>query len=68
MDSLKTLMTTDSLKHLVDSLKNSRLMAPAPRGNSLYIVLSIVVIIWTGIFLYLYNLDKRLKKLESENK
>jgi len=26
----------------------------------------IVLIVWTGIFLYLYNLDKRLKNIEKE--
>jgi CcmD family protein len=26
----------------------------------------IVLIVWTGIFLYLYNLDKRLKNVEKE--
>ena len=68
MDSIKTALNADSLKHLVDSLKNNRLVVPAPQSDSLYIVLSIVIIIWTGIFLYLYNLDKRLKIIESESK
>ncbi|HAB52111.1 MAG TPA: hypothetical protein DCE80_08090 [Ignavibacteriales bacterium] len=26
----------------------------------------IVLIVWTGIFLYLFNLDKRLKNIEKE--
>ncbi len=37
-------------------------------NNALYIVLIIVMIVWTGIFLYMFNLDKRLKSLEKENK
>jgi len=27
----------------------------------------VVLIIWLGIFLYLFSLDKRLKKLEKRN-
>lgn len=34
--------------------------------NALYIVLIIVLIVWTGIFLYMLNLDKRLKSLEND--
>jgi len=26
----------------------------------------IVLIVWAGIFLYLYNLDKRIKSIEKE--
>jgi len=26
----------------------------------------IVLIVWTGIFLYLYNLDKRIRNVEKE--
>lgn len=32
--------------------------------NSLYIVLSIVLIIWTGIFSYLLRLDGKINRLE----
>lgn len=31
--------------------------------HSLYVVLIIVLVIWAGIFLYLYRLDKRISKL-----
>jgi CcmD family protein len=34
--------------------------------NAIYIVLIIVLIVWTGIFLYLVSLDKRLKNVEKE--
>lgn len=34
--------------------------------NAIYIVMIIVLIVWTGIFLYLYTLDKRLKNIEKE--
>ena len=37
-------------------------------NNSIYIVLIIVLIVWTGIFLYLFNLDKRLKNIEKDVK
>lgn len=30
-----------------------------------YIVLGVVLIIWTGIVLYLFRLDARLKRLEN---
>lgn len=30
----------------------------------LYVVLLVVLIIWLGIYLYLFRLDNRLKKLE----
>jgi len=32
--------------------------------NSLYVVLIIVLIIWSGIFVYLLRLDKKLTELE----
>lgn len=32
--------------------------------NSIYVVLGIVLIIWFGIFLYIFNIDKKLSKLE----
>lgn len=35
--------------------------------NSLYIVLIIAVIIWIGIFFYIFRLDKRVKNLERKN-
>lgn len=34
--------------------------------NAIYIVMIIVLIIWVGIFLYLVNLDKRIKNVEKE--
>ena len=35
-------------------------------NNSIYIVLVIVLIVWTGIFVFLSNTDKRLKNIEKE--
>jgi CcmD family protein len=35
-------------------------------ANAIYIVLTIVLIVWIGIFLYLLNLDKRIKNVEKE--
>jgi CcmD family protein len=34
--------------------------------NSIFIVMLIVLAIWLGIFLFLNNTDKRLKKIEKE--
>ena len=34
--------------------------------NAIYIVMIIVLIVWIGIFLYLYNLDKRIRNVEKE--
>lgn len=34
--------------------------------NSIYIVLFILLTIWTGIYLYINRLDKRLKFIEKE--
>lgn len=36
------------------------------QNNAIYIVLIIVLIVWAGIFLYMFNLDKRIKKVEKE--
>lgn len=33
-------------------------------NNSLYVVLGIVLMIWTGIIVFLFTVDQRLKKLE----
>ena len=38
------------------------------KDNSIYIVLIITLIIWTGIFLLLLATDKRLKEIEKELK
>ncbi|GJQ62807.1 MAG: hypothetical protein SCALA702_18600 [Melioribacteraceae bacterium] len=35
-------------------------------NNSIYIVMFIVLVVWFGIFGYLYTTDKRLKKIEEE--
>jgi CcmD family protein len=34
--------------------------------NAMYIVLLIALIIWIGLFLYVFRLDSRIKKLEKE--
>lgn len=36
--------------------------------NSIYIVLFIVLVVWTGIFLFLLNIDKRIKHIEKDMK
>lgn len=36
------------------------------QNNAIYIVLIIVLIVWTGIFFYLFSLDKRIKNVEKE--
>lgn len=33
--------------------------------NSVYVVLIIVLMIWTGISLFLFNLDKKITNLEN---
>lgn len=34
--------------------------------NAMYIVLLIALIIWFGLYFYIFRLDKRVKKLERE--
>ncbi len=34
--------------------------------NSIFIVMIIVLIVWAGVFFYLYSLDKRIKNVEKE--
>ena len=36
-------------------------------ANSMYVVMFIVLIIWIGIFGYMWRLDKKVEKLEKEN-
>jgi len=36
--------------------------------NAIYVVLIIVLLVWIGIFGYLYALDKRIKTIENETK
>ena len=36
--------------------------------NAIYIVMIIVLIVWAGIFFYLFSLDKRIKNVEKELK
>ncbi len=35
--------------------------------NSIFVVLGITLIIWTGIVTYMMSLDKKVKKLEELN-
>jgi len=37
-------------------------------NNAIYIVMIIVLIVWAGIFFYLFSLDKRIKNVEKELK
>ena len=37
-------------------------------NNAIYIVMIIVLIVWSGIFLYLFSMDKRIKSIEKEIK
>jgi capsular polysaccharide biosynthesis protein len=44
-------------------------MADTMRSNGkIYVVLAIVLVILSGIIFYLVSLDKKIKKLEDENK
>jgi len=36
------------------------------QNNAIYIVMIIVLIVWVGIFFYMFALDKRLKSIEKE--
>jgi len=38
------------------------------QDNAIYIVMIIVLIVWTGIFFYMLSLDKRIKNVEKEFK
>lgn len=43
-------------------------MADNFRGEGkIYVVLAVILVILAGIFLYLFRLDKKIKKLEQEN-
>jgi CcmD family protein len=44
------------LNGIVDFLQN----------NAIYIVMIIVLIVWAGIFFYLFSIDKRIKNVEKE--
>lgn len=37
-------------------------------NNAIYIVMIIVLIVWAGIFFYLFSLDRRIKSVEKELK
>jgi CcmD family protein len=32
--------------------------------NAIYVVMLIVLMIWTGLFIYLYRIDKQVKELQ----
>jgi CcmD family protein len=36
--------------------------------NPLYVVLVVVLAVWLGIYLYLFRLDRRVKRLEEQSK
>ncbi|ANI90530.1 hypothetical protein A9P82_00455 [Arachidicoccus ginsenosidimutans] len=37
-------------------------------NGKIYVVLAVVLVILIGLFLYLFNLDKKISKLEKESK
>lgn len=44
-------------------------MADVMRSNGkIYVVLAVVLVIFAGIIIYLISIDKKLSKLEKENK
>ena len=36
--------------------------------NAMYVVLFITLIIWTGIFVYIFRIDRKITKFEKEEK
>jgi CcmD family protein len=36
--------------------------------NAMYVVLFITLIIWTGIFIYIFRIDRKLSRLEKNKK
>ncbi|MBS1666117.1 MAG: CcmD family protein [Bacteroidetes bacterium] len=53
-----------------DSTSNSKVaMADAMRSNGkIYVVIAVLLIILFGLFLYVIRLDKKISRLEKENK
>lgn len=47
--------------------RESRTMYEFLEQNSLFVVLTIVLIIWAGLFFYLLRIDKRVAKLEDKS-
>ncbi|MCK5572647.1 MAG: CcmD family protein [Bacteroidetes bacterium] len=41
-------------------------MAEFLAANSLYVVMVIVLVVWAGVFGYLYRIETRVKKLEEQ--
>ena len=37
-------------------------------NGKIYVVIAVVVVIVLGIFIYLFNLDKKISRLEKDNK
>lgn len=38
------------------------------RQNSLYIVLLIALVVWFGIFWYLFAIERRIRRIEQQSK
>jgi hypothetical protein len=58
------------LSHAQDSLTREKpQMAVLMRSNGkIYVVVTVLVIILAGLFIYLINLDRKLSRLEKNNK
>jgi hypothetical protein len=41
-------------------------LSPMEQHGKIYVVLAVCLIILSGLFLYLWNLDKRISKLEQQ--
>jgi CcmD family protein len=35
--------------------------------NALYVVLLVVLVVWLGIYLYLFRIENKIKKLEKQS-
>lgn len=63
----------DSVAAVIDSIRKISQPAYEQSGlleflsqNSIYIVMIIVMIVWIGIFSFLYNMERKIKRLEKE--
>ena len=52
-------MAQDNGVEMADALRSS---------GKIYVVVAVISVIFAGLFVYLFSIDKRVKKIEQENK
>ena len=64
---LLSVMLLYSLNILAQQASNSAINDAMRNSGKIYVVVTVMTIVFVGIIAYLFTIDKRLKKIENKN-